>query len=66
MQDAGRHALQCRSTRQPGALQAWGGGGCRGDPVSGKLLLCAALLGGRVCLEGMPGVSAPSRSPAEL
>lgn len=63
MQDAGRHALLCRSTKQPGALQAWGGGRCRGNPVIGKLLLYAALLGGRVCL---PGVSAPSQSPAGL
>lgn len=25
---AGRHALLCRSTEQPRALQGWGGGGC--------------------------------------
>ena len=66
VQDAGRHALLCRSTEQTGALQAWGGGGCRGEPVIGKPLLCAALLRGWVCLEGMSGVSAPSQSPAGL
>lgn len=66
MEDAGRCALLGSSTKQPGALWAWGGGGCRGYPVIGKPLLCAALLGGWVCLEGLSGVSAPSQSPVGL
>lgn len=56
-----RRALLCRSTKQPRALQTRGGDGCRGDPVIGKLLLCAALVRGWVCLEGVSGVSAPSQ-----